>query len=381
MKIAFFADTYFPHMTGVAVSIKSYYQKLKELGYNLLLFAPSVPKYRDEDSSIIRLPSLRISPFLPPQGRIPLIIPNSNFRRIFTEDYQIIHAHGSGFFSALAIIVAKLRKLPVLVTFHTDWQRYTHYLPLVPPKVVNLGLKIMANCVDCNIVPSKKMQSVLEKIGVKKPIEVVPGFIDINRFNNQKKGFLRQVSQIPKDHQIVLSTGRISKEKRFDFLIKVQEEVLKQLPNCHLIIAGLGPEKKNLINLAEKLNLKRRIHIIGPFKYKDMPQIYADADIFTFASDSETQGLAVLEAAASGLPLVILNDPAFDGMIQNGFNGYSLELNKSLFAQKIVYLLKDQNLKQEFAENSRKIVKKNFDSKIIMEKLIKIYEKLLNDGS
>lgn len=374
MKIAFFADTYFPHITGVAVAIKYFYDSLRKIGYEVILFAPSVPKVRDEDKNIIRLPALRAFPTLPPQVRVPLIIPTKGFRKIFTKDYEIVHAHGSGTFSLLALIVAKIRKVPILITFHTDWARYAHYVFFLSPGIINWALRQLANHADYNIVPSKKMKQVLEKIGVKKPIEIIPGFIDTQRFLNTPKDYLRGLLGLATDDTILLSVGRFGKEKRFDFLIQIFQKVLMDKPNTHLVLVGAGPERENLKNLAKNLAIASHVHIIGPIAYQDMPKVYADSDLFVFASDTETQGLAVLEAAASGLPLVLYDDPAFSDMAQENVNAFLLPFSESQFSEKILELLENKTLYQKFSENSKKIVKANFEPEIILNKLVKIYE-------
>lgn len=375
MKIAFFADTYFPHITGVAVEIKFFYEFLKKMGHNVTLFAPSVPKYEDRDESIIRLPSFRILPNLPPQARAPLIYPSSEYKEVFSKDYELIHAHGSGFFSLLALIVGKIRKVPVIITFHTDWAKYAHYFFLITPGLINWFLKQMGNLADCALVPSEKMKQVLLKIGVKKPIEVIPGFIEIEKFENLEKGFLKSLLGLPTSFTILLSVGRFGKEKRFDFLIKSCKKVLDQKPNCHLVLVGEGPEKDNLKSLSKKLAIEKQVHLIGPVDYNTMPKVYADSDIFVFASDSETQGLVVLEAAASGLPLVLYDDPAFEGIAINNFNSILNKMDLDSFAESILKLLSSKEIRDKFSENSKRLAFNNFKPEDSLNKLIKLYQK------
>lgn len=373
MRIAFFADTYFPHMTGVAVSIKYFYEALKELNYKIILFAPSVPNFKDEDPTVIRLPSFRIFPTFPPQVRAPLLLPTKNFRRLFLLDFEIIHGHGSGLFSLLAVVLGKIRKIPVIITFHTDWAKYSHYLPILNPRIINWALKTLANSADLNITPSLKMKQTLESIGVKKPVEVIPSFINLERFKDSQKGFLKRHCHIPKDQLVLLSVGRFGKEKNFDFLISTFAEVILNYPNTHLVIAGEGPEKNNLEQLAKRLNLEKWVHIVGPFNYQDMPKVYADAALFVFASTTETQGLAVLEAASSGLPLVLINDLAFKEIIKDGFNGYLSPASKGIFAKKILEVLQNKDLRNQFSKNSIKLAAENFDKSVILSKLIEVY--------
>ena len=108
-----------------------------------------------------------------------------------------------------------------------------------------------------------------------------------------------------------------------------------------------------------------------------MPLVYKDADIFVFASTSEVHPMVAIEASASGLPLVLVNDKAYAQEVVNGENGFSLPLNQEEFAQKIILLLKNPLLREKFGKASLKKAKINTDEGMIVKKLMNVYEDCL----
>lgn len=380
MKICFVTDTYYPHLTGVAVSVEQFYKGLKKLGHKVSLFAPKIRGYRDRDTTIIRLPSLKVWPTLPDQATIPILRPSRSWKKLWNYQGDIIHAHGGGGYSLIALLVARKQTTSCILTFHTDWAKYNQYIlkGVIHPKSINNLLKHFCNRFDGIITPSEKTKQLMIEIGVTKPVLVVPTFIDFKKFNQKPTGFLHKMCLIPADSLILLSVGRLGKEKNFDFLIDVFASVHQKNTNAHLVIVGDGTYQESLQNHIEKLNLAEFVHLTGLIEQEDMPKVYADSDLFVFASVSETQGLTVLEAAATGLPLILVNDRAFDGVIINDQNGYSFPLNKKLFKEKILFLINNSDIRKKMAQSSRQIVQKNFDQEKILKDLIRFYEEIIS---
>lgn len=382
MKIAFFTDTYYPDLNGVTVSVSNFAKELRQKGHKVYIFAPKIAgKYKDKDKNLIRLPSFKILSRVEPQVYTPTIWPNKEFRGMFTEDFDIIHAHGNGPYSLLGYSIGKLKRIPFVMTFHTIHTHYTHYIfngKIITPKMVSMGLKTFAHRCNLVITPSEKMKKELLSYGVKKQIHVIPNFLEGDRFKKNKKGYLHKLLNLPKETPIVLTVGRIGKEKNIDFILKVFKEVAKKDSKSHLVIVGRGPESDNLITLSKKLGIDKRVHFTGSIDYEFMPLVYKDATIFVFASYTETQGVCVLEASASGIPLVINNDGAFKGMVDDGKNGFILPLNIGKFSEKIHLLLEDKELREKMGAKAETIAEKNFDASKITTELINIYSKIVN---
>lgn len=381
MKIAFFTDTYYPDLNGVTVSVSNFAKELRKKGHKVYIFAPKIEgKHKDKDKNLIRLPSFKILSKVEPQIYTPTIWPNKEFREMFTEDFDIIHAHGNGPYSLLGYSIGKIKRIPFVMTFHTIHTHYTHYIfngKIITPRMVSMGLKTFAHRCSLVITPSEKMKKELLSYGVKKQIHVIPNFLEGDRFKKNKKGYLHKLLNLPKETPIILTVGRIGKEKNIDFILKVFREVCKTDTKSHLVVVGRGPESDNLITLSKKLGIEKRVHFTGGIDYEFMPLVYKDATLFVFASYTETQGVCVLEASASGIPLVINNDGAFKGMVDDGVNGYILPLNISKFSEKIVKLLEDKDLRDKMGRKAEIIAEKNFDASKITTELINIYNKIV----
>lgn len=384
MKIAFFTDHYYPQLGGVPVVVDLFAKNLREMGHSVYIFAPKMKGYKAQDKYTFLLPSIRVFPNLPDGSRIPLPIPGKNFWKIVKLDFDLVHAHGSGPFSILGLTVAKAKKVPFIITAHSQVGSYSHYFlkgKIIKPEMMNeIFLKRLGNLCNGIVAPSFKMKELMIKSGVKREIEIIPGFVDMNKFKSSDKDFLYKKCNIPKSSPILLSVGRVGKEKNFAFLIKVLAKVLESNIKAHLVIVGPDwNESQNLLKLASKLKINNYVHLTGGIESEDMPKVYQSGTIFLFSSTTETQGIAVLEAAASSLPLIIADDSAYHGMVEEGKNGYTLPLKVEAFAQKIIELLKDPKMVKRMGQTSPKIIIKNFGAKNLMKKKVAFYNKILSD--
>lgn len=384
MRIAFFSDTYYPQLNGVATVVGYFARHLRKKGHSVYLFAPKIKGYKDNEADVYRIPSIRALPSLPDSIRIPLPVPHKTLLKIYQLDFDLVHAHGNGIFSLIGLGVAKAKKVPYILTFHTQVGKFAHYFlkgKVVKPKHLNeILLKRFANLCDGIIAPSRKMRDELTGCGVKKHIEVIPNFVELEKFKTlQKSNFLHNMLKIPKDSPILLAVGRLGKEKNFEFLIEIFEKITKLNKDAHLVIVGEGFEYKRLKKVGSKLNLDARFHMTGGIPIDDMPKVYSDADMFVFPSVSEIHPMVVIEAAASGLPLLVAKDAAYLGVVIDNQNGYLLPLDKEIFAQTVVKLLKNPSLMKKFSNNSPKIVEKNFGSDLLINKLTTFYDQIIKE--
>lgn len=383
MQIAYFTDTYHPQPNGVATAVGYFVKRLREKGLRVHLFAPKIKGYKDQEEDIHRLPSIKALPSLPDSIRLPLPVPHRSFFNMVRLNFDLVHAHGGGVFSFLGLFAAKRKKVPYILTFHTQISQFSHYF--LKGKVVkaallnNILLKRFGNLCDGIIAPSEKMKQELIKSGVRKHIEVIPNFVDLDRFEVKNINFLHKKYKIPKASPILLAVGRIGKEKNFEFLIKIFHQLAKYDTKTYLVIVGEGLGKKELKKSIQKLGLGDRICLTGRIPYEQMPYVYRDADIFVFPSVSEVHPMVAIEAAASSLPLIVAQDQAYKGIVIQNKNGFTLPLDEKMFAKSIIELLNNYELKKKFAQNSPKVVKKNFDPGKTTERLVRFYEQVIKD--
>lgn len=378
MKIGIFTDIYYPYLNGVSVSVDSLAKELRKKGHTVYLFAPKVEGYKDVGDEVFRLSSARII-FSAPEVRLPIPTLNKSLRKLFMLDLDLIHAHGGGLFSLLGYEVAKIKGIPFILTFHGVLTEYMHYLfkgKIFKSRDAIRASRIFGNAADGIITPSEKMKDISIGYGIKKPITVIPNPVDTSAFGIPRKTFLHEKLNLSKDTPLILAVGRLGKEKNFAFTIEMFKKLAEKENASHLVIVGSGVEKEKLRELSGDL-LNKRIHFAGRIEVKDMPLVYASAEVFVFTSTTETQGLCVLEAAAAGLPLVLTDDPAYENMIVDGFNGFSLPQKQDVFAEKLKELLKNKALRRKFGNNSKIIVAKNFNSQLLTEEMVTYYKKTL----
>lgn len=378
MRIAYFTDTYLPQLNGVSISIRNTVSRLNRQGHTVHIFAPEISGYKDEEKNIIRLKSFKVLSS-EPEVMFPLILPNKNYRKILSLPFDLIHAHGNGAFSLLGYQASRMRRLPYILTFHNLHTKYTHYIlkgKIITPKMVATALRVFGNVSDGIITPSIKMKKELLSYGLKKHIEIIPGFIEFEEFQGNPKGFIHKQLGIDSSFPIILSVGRLAKEKNFAFLIRVFSGIHKLDPLAHFVLVGQGPEKKSLAALVSRLGLSDFFHFMNQVRYKDLPKVYAGADIFLFASKTETQGVVISEAVASGLPLVVVDDDAFKNLVTSK-NGFVVPLSKKDFIEKTIYLLKNQKIREKMGQHSRENARNNCSPEEIINRLVNYYDHVI----
>ncbi len=374
MKIALFADTYFPQVCGVSTAVDFFYKKLLKRGNEVYLI---IPKYKNQKNGKNTLCLRSIAANRAFNYRLAIYISFRSLIKLLKKDFDIVHGHAVGSISLGGLFFSRLKKIPYVYTYHTMLTDYSHYFlyGILRPKTIRRISRISCNACDYIIAPSEKVKEELISQGVKKPIAVIPTGIDIDKFQNLKKDFLRKKLNIKQDEKILLHAGRLGREKSVDFLIYAFNHVLKKAPKTHLVIAGFGTELSYLKSLSKRLKIDKNIHFLGLVEYKKMPLVYSGADIFVFSSKTETQGLVVLEAMAAGLSIICLDDKALKETIINNFNGIMVKKNISDFAEEILKLLKDKKKREFLGKNAKKKAEQISEESIT--NLEKIYKKLI----
>lgn len=359
MRIGFFTDTYLPQLDGVATSVEVCARALEERGHEVYIIAPRYPRYKDDAKNVYRLTSIKF--VSTPEMRWALQLPEKPLLEILRLNLDVIHGHAGGGITFLGMQLARAKGIPFVGTYHTLLNHYTHYFfngKIVTPKMVEVATKFVGNLCDHLIAPTDRVRNELMHYGVKKPIHVLPSGIDLEEYKSVKKGFLREKANLPKKTKILLYVGRLGKEKSVDFLIRSFKLISEKNPHTALVLVGDGPDKSALKRLAARLQLKDKVIFFGSINHHDIANVYADADLFVFASRTETQGMVLLEALASGIPVVAVNDEAFENVIKIGKTGYLVKPDEDLFADKTHDLLNNDALYKSFSQAALKSVEK-----------------------
>lgn len=353
MKIAFFTDSFLPSADGVATSVAMCAKELRRRGHKIYIIAPNQP-HKHDPKNVHRLVSLKL--LKTPEIWFALEVPQPALFKIAGLDVDIVHGHSGGPVSFMGWQFAQFRKIPFVETYHTLWKYYGHYFLM--PKFLSMGMinkttGFLGNKCDAIIAPSVKAKNDLLKDGIKKPIYIVPNGIYHEKFRIHERNFLRNKLNIDQNTKIILTVGRLEKEKSIDFIIKSFAFIKNKLTGVNLVIIGEGRDKIKLKQLVLSLGIGNDVHFAGRFDYEDMPKAYAGADLFAFASKTESQGMAVIEALASGLPAVVVKDSVFENVIEEGENGFFTHRNQHEFASCVTRLLNDHETLKKMSLRSR----------------------------
>ncbi len=374
MNIAMFSDTYAPQINGVATSIRVYKKKLTERGHKVVVVAPSAP---EEEKDVFVVRSIPF-PF-EPQHRISIASTKNILEFMRENNVQIIHSHSPFFIGFKALRVQEEMGLPHVHTYHTLLPEYRHYIPkpFTPPKrLVEHFSAWFCNMTNVVIAPTEDIKRELESYGVKRPIEVLPTGIEVEKFEVEAPEELKRKWN-PEGKKVVLYAGRIAKEKNLDFLLRVFESL--NAPDIAFIMVGDGPEREEVEEFAKEKGLD--LKITGFVPHDEIPLYYKLGDVFVFASKTETQGLVLLEALASGLPVVALKWKGVKDVLKNCEAAVLIEEeNERLFAEKIKHILKNDRLREELSTKGREFVRKEWSVDRFVQRLEEIYTRAIEEG-
>lgn len=378
MKIGIFTDVYRPKLDGVAVFMENAVNQLIERQVEYELYAPYTPGEYKDQPNVFRFRSIPF--FAQPEVRLSIPIDRKNLQRALTSDYDVVYSQGPGPLGMLAFNISKVRRIPHFHTFHTFYPDYTHYIfggRVVNPKMVTQLSRLWANRMDYLTVPTEKIQIWLKEIGVHQPIRVIPNGVDIQRFQPQTEkttgSILVDRGWVSPQERVCLFVGRVGQEKSIDQLIRFFAKIPDvQTRRMKLVIVGDGPEKANMMQLARELGVDDLVVFTGYISPEQMPEVYQAAWLFTFLSTSETQGIVVVEAIASGLPAILAKDDAYQSMLVKGQNGFMVS-TEAEFVQAIMQLADNEEQYQEFSSQSIKIAQQ-FDISAVIERLLQYFQ-------
>jgi len=288
MRIAFFTDTYDPQINGVVKSIKLIAEELKKSGNEVFIFCPADKRLKKE-KNVFPIYSIPFHNY--PEYRIGL--PSFEVvNDVIKIKPDIIHIHSPATIGYLGLSIAKIFDIPFVVTYHTLLSEYYSYISKKPKykDVINYYTRWFFNKSPIVCVPSTPIKKILRKIGVRSKIIILPNPVDLKVFKHRR----RNSNKVP----VILHVGRLSREKRIDFLLECFKEFLKKR-EARLIITSDGPERKHLELLVQKLEISKNVKFTGYLSNKALSKLYSSADVFVSASDTETQGIVLLEAFAS----------------------------------------------------------------------------------
>ncbi len=304
LRVALFSECYHPIRNGIVASLDSLAGALRSRGHEALFVTPEMPGYRDARGDVVRVPSLP----LPTRTAYRLTLP---YLPRALGDVSIVHTHSPFVTGWLGARTARRARVPLVFTYHTQLEEYAHYVPFETRATRNAATALTrayANAADAVIVPTRSMERRLRAFGVQTAIAVIPSGIDVARFSaGRRSDALRAQLGAGVNEKMVLCVGRLGREKNLELAIAAFARLGD--PAVHLTIVGEGPHRPALERFARQAGVASRTTFAGEFRRDALPDAYASADAFLFTSESETQGLVLVEALASGLPVVAVDTP------------------------------------------------------------------------
>ncbi|HUL62048.1 MAG TPA: glycosyltransferase [Methanocella sp.] len=380
MRIAVFTDTFYPQVNGVVNAVRNYDRMLTGLGHAVAVFTSGKkPEVTTLDGAEVR--RYRAFTFLPyPEFEysVDVIHPVTAAVRFKPS---VVHAHTPFLMGYCAWMTARRLRLPLVGTFHTPIDEYVMYVAKTS-KLSQRMLKRIARyyqdwfysrC-DVIIVPAPAAARYLEVRG--KPIVPVSNGIDLARYGPAGREELRQrfgLGAAP----VILHGGRLSFEKRIEGVIDAMPAVLERVPDAKLLVVGKGPALKFLEDRARQLGLGRSVVFAGYVSDADFPKAFAAADVLAINSPVETQSLIVLEAMATGVPVVGADAGAIPDAVVDGENGFLFKPDDcAALAAGLVKVLEDDGLRARLKDGALRTAGEHSLDRTT-QKLLHVYEQAI----
>ncbi len=391
MRIGLFTDTYPPEINGVANSTYILQRQLEAMGHDVYVITTNsqggVASHWEEDGKVLRFKGAELK-FL--YGYV-LTSPFhfQALQEIKKLDLDIIHDQTEFGIGIFAHMCASQLNIPLVSTYHTTYEDYTHYVNFLNSKTVDsLAKKMVAklsklygNSSVAVISPSEKTKDMLLKYEIRKDISVIPTGLVLDDFSPEKENpektvEIRSKYGFEKDDVLFVSVGRLAQEKSIDVVISCFQQAKKENIPIKLLLVGGGPDYDSLLETIKNERLQDMIKLSGPLPKDEIPDIYRAADAFISASLSETQGMTFIEALASGIPLFARFDDVLEHLITEGESGWYYSSEEEFVEKVRKFLVMSEEEKEAVKQACLKHVEP-YSAKIFGEKVFKVYEDAL----
>ena len=391
MKILISTDTYPPHTNGASYFTGRLAHQLKARGHEVLVIGPSTSfstEYSERNGIRVfgvrtfALPgSLMVHKF---RSALPFGDKKKIERAIKDFNPDIVHFQGHFFISKKVFKIVKKNKIPKIGTNHFMPDNLTHYLHLpkkIEKKINDFMWKDFRNVfnhLDMVTSPTRTAAHLVKVNGFSKDVHAISCGIDLVRFHPSKKDeALRKKYNLP-DVPLLFYVGRVDKEKNLDFVLKAVAQVPDTI-QFHFALGGNGVEKKKLEALVKKLGLSDRVTFLGFIPDEDLPGVYATSAAFINAGTAELQCIAMMEAMASGLPVLGVNAVALPELAHHGENGFLFEMGDvAALAAHIAHMFSNEAERKAMGKKSLEIIE-HHDIHKAMEQYEIIYDTVIKN--
>ena len=348
MKILITTDWYTPAVNGVVTSVKNLRRELENRGHEVRILTLS-PDLRSETAAgITRIGSIGAGRIYP-GARMRTALAGRWVRQLVEWGPDVVHSQCEFSTFFLARRIAEELNVPLVHTYHTVYEDYTHYFsPSVRwgRRAAAVFSRWITGQTDCVIAPTGKVRRLLLGYGVDRPVLVIPSGIDLRRFRRPRdpmaEAVLRASLDIPAGRTVLLFVGRLAAEKNVEELLALRKALGQR--SVTLLLVGDGPHRQALEARAAELGLAAPdVIFAGQVPPEQVADWYRLGTVFVSASTSETQGLTYAEALAAGVPVLCRADPCLDGVIRQEENGWQYRTEQE-FLQRVDEILENPAL-------------------------------------
>ena len=384
MRIGIFTETYTPYISGLVTSEVMLKKALEKLGHEVYVVTANLESFHyeyDKEEKVLRIPGIPTGIY---DSRLTAVYPIKAVNKIKSWNLDIIHSQTEFAIGTFARLLAFQFNIPLVHTYHTMYEDYVHYITKgyfdkSSKKIVEyLTLFYCDKTASELIVPTKKTYDLFkQKYQVDRNIHIIPTGIELDRFyvENIDMSKLKSVQNklgLKKDDFIAIFIGRLAQEKNIGYLLDVIRDLLPKCPKLKLLMVGDGPDYEKYQELIKEYGIEDHVVMTGKVAWEDVPYYYHLSNIFLTASTTETQGLTVIEAMASSVPPICIDDESFRNVVVDDLSGRIFKTKRE--CKKIILKLYNNPEEVQRLSNQARINVERFSSRFFAESVLKVYE-------
>ncbi len=347
MRISFVTDTFLPEINGVTTVLAAMQHGLQRRGHVVQVVAPRYGEHGEDAPGITRRPSMALPGYA--QSRLTWPFDSGTGRALRGFQPDLVHVVTEGPLGAAGRRYALSSGIPLVTSFHTDFPRYAaNYLGHWFVGPVRWYLRRFHAAAVLTQTPSESTRNELLRLGLQRVVVWGRG-VDSAMFSPGRRSDARREAMGAQGRTLVLYVSRLAVEKDVDTLVAAFQRVHDRhgAAAC-FVLAGDGPKAVEV-----RAALPFAIHR-GFLGRMELADLYADADLFVFPSRTETCGLVVLEAMASGLPVIAANEGGVTENLRTGINGLALPAgDAAAFAAAVEELMADGQQRHAMGQAAR----------------------------
>lgn len=381
MKIALCSDWVYPSVGGVQSHILGLAGQLKEMGHEVVIVTKEMD-HREVVSEVYPegVREIRAKRINYPEHVLMPPSPRELRKLMRKEGFDLVHAHHAFTPTPLLSLEASERLgIPSVLTSHSI--TFANSSDLIWGKVSQvLPFKRYINMADRVIAVSNSAAEFIERFMDKGEATVIPNGVDVKKFYEPDPVSMKVFNPTVFKHPMILGVGRLSFRKGFHLLVESMPRVLKRHPGARLYVAGKGSMTRFLSLLAESLGLEDTVELMGYVPDAALPWLYKVCDVFVLPSISaEAFGITLIEAMATGKPVVASRIGGVPEIIEDGVNGLLFEPWDSRgLSEAVNTLLENPEMAEDLGRRGHQSAECNYSWPRVASQIEEIYREVVN---